>query len=1018
MSAPSERLEVKLLGGTAFLLDGQPVKSMPTRVSQALLIYLLHQPVPVSRETLIDLFFQASEPKQAAANFRATLSRLRKELAPFLNITTRTVAINREANIRLDTQMFEAALEAGQGDAALSVYSGDFLAGFFLRDAPEFEQWVVIERERLRLLAVEAAQRRVAETQQRHDYWAGLHAVNKLLVIDPLLEPMHRLKMELLMRTGQRALALQQYQTTVTLFQEELGLAVEPETTAVYERLSQLTMPPPVHLPAATDQFIGRQDAIKTLTRLLGEPARRLITLFGIGGVGKTRLAVETAVSLSQHTPGMFLNGIYFVSFVGLRANDSPDSIAQQLMKTMNVPLSGGTAPATQAINALRQQEILLLIDNFEHLVETGSRFLADLLREAPGVKLLVTSRQRLNLVEETVFDLDGLPVETADPLASEAGQLFVTHAQRHRFTFTPTNEDVPAIGHMCQLLEGVPLGIELAAGLVRHVSCADIARQIADRLDSLVSPLRNVEPRHRSLRAVFDESWALLTAELRQIFAQLAIFPSSFDRAAAAAIGGATEADLEALMDKALLKRANGRFAIHPLLREFAAEQIAAEAAIPLRNRHCAYFTELIAEKSRTYHRPSYLQHLPGLVAVYDDLALAWRWAVDQLVSEESAEAWEWMNWIRRPFIRLHFQKSWFHQARSLFQEAREKLEADGWHQPEAASQKQLLHAQLTVTEHNAARILGNIPDAIEPTEATIPHLRQHVALDDLFDAYSVLVGCHMQLGQFDPVPDYLDEMEAIAMESRRPVMFGVLYVSRSYYTDYQGDPEGALRYAEQSLEAFREMEDTFYEAIVLDGMARRLFTLNRPDEAAELLRQAYHLADLNDQTLTKGFLQKGLAFYYVEKGDLAAAEAAIAEGRRLFIELNEQRNLVEIDHLQARVAYQRQDWAEMVRCLIASLQRAYSKQIPAYILNNLVYLPLLHWKRGAPLEAVAVAHFLQDEPEMTPGHQAIVAELLTMAQGKLDSDQLHAAEEMAATLELEELSTTFLREGLRWFA
>ena len=315
----TDRLEVRLFGGASFLLNGQSVNSLPTRVAQALLIYLLHKKHPVEREKLIDLFFQASEPKQASANLRATLSRLRKELAPFLAITNRTVGINPEANIWLDSAQFGHLIAAGNGEAALELYLGEFMAGFFLRDAPEFENWALIERERLRLLAIEALQKQLDSKQEQADYWAALQAVNRLLAVEPLMEAPHRAKMLLLARTGQRPLALQHYKDVTALFEEELGITVSGQTTALYERLGNLAMPPPLAVPPATDAFIGRTQEIDLLTQLLAAPERRLITLFGIGGVGKTRLALETARQLAAEKPGMFLDGIYFVPLVGCR---------------------------------------------------------------------------------------------------------------------------------------------------------------------------------------------------------------------------------------------------------------------------------------------------------------------------------------------------------------------------------------------------------------------------------------------------------------------------------------------------------------------------------------------------------------------------------------------------------------------------------------------------------------------------------------------------------------------------
>ena len=266
----------------------------------------------------------------------------------------------------------------------------------------------------------------------------------------------------------------------------------------------------------------------------------------------------------------------------------------------------GPQTPSGQLIGALKNREMLLILDNFEHLVESNGRFISQLLAEAPNLKLIVTSRERLNLVEETVFDLEGLPYSKDETIESDAAQLFVSHAQRHRFTFTPAKNDTPAIARMCQLLEGSPLGIELAAGSIRYATCAQIVNQIEKNLGLLTSPLQNVPQRHRSLRAVFMHSWQLLPNKLRPIYANLAIFPASFDTAAAAAIANATQSDLEIFVDKAMLKVNNGRFTIHPILREFATEQITIEQSTQLRHNHTIYFANFIAERTKTDHRPT----------------------------------------------------------------------------------------------------------------------------------------------------------------------------------------------------------------------------------------------------------------------------------------------------------------------------------------------------------------------------------------------------------------------------
>ena len=815
------RLEVTLFGGISFLLDGQPVKSLPTRVAQALVIYLLHKKVPVEREQLIDMFYQASTPKQAAANFRSVLSRMRKELAPFLIITNRTVSINPDADIWIDSIDFEKQAHSDSWAKALELYQGDFLAGFFLRDAPEFENWALVERERFRLMAIEGLQNQIGKYQRQGEFWEGLQAVNRLLAIDPFIEEIQREKMLLLTRTGQRNAALQHYESVALLFENELGIALSPETTALHERIVGLKVPPASNITAAYDKFVGRQSEVNALLKLLAEPERRLITLFGIGGTGKTRLALETARAILANNSGLFLDGIQEVSMVGVKAAAFPNTVALHILQTLGMA-GGPQSPSDQLIGALKNREMLLILDNFEHLVENNGRFISQLLTEAPKLKLIITSRERLNLVEETVFDLEGLPFSKEATLDSDAAQLFISHAQRHRFTFSPANSDTPAIANMCQLLEGSPLGIELAAGSIRYATCDEIVAQIEKNLGMLTSRLQNVPRRHRSLRAVFMHSWNLLPDNLRPIYANLAIFPASFDADAASAIANATQSDLEIFVDKAMLKVGNGRYTIHPILREFATEQIAVEQTTQLRHSHATYFANFIAERTKTDHRPTYLKDLPDLLTAYDDLIPAWNWTIAQLVKNGTEVAWDWVEKMRRPLIRLHFQHNWFFAAKELFGKTRQQLEDANWHLESAPATHRLLHAQITVTECNCTRILGDVVAAIEPTERAIPLLREHVALDDLFDAYNLLTGCNMQLREFEKVPDQLNELEAIASETQLPKLFGVYYVSKSYYEDYMGNTEASLAFAEKGLAAFQALEDTYYEAIVLDGIAR----------------------------------------------------------------------------------------------------------------------------------------------------------------------------------------------------
>jgi predicted ATPase/transcriptional regulator with XRE-family HTH domain len=438
----------------------------------------------------------------------------------------------------------------------------------------------------------------------------------------------------------ERGLRRLPYPDTVERLIEALGLG-PAERDALFaarrpvpsgEQADPAARLPKSPLPVPLTSFVGRETELNEVRRLLG--TSRLVTLTGVGGVGKTRLALEAA----RQQAAAFEHGVQFVPLAGVGATIL---LASAIADALGVTLRGPAEPNLRLIQYLRNKHLLLVLDNFEHLLD-GARLLIEILDTASNLSILVTSRERLNLQEEWVFRVNGLGFPDrydTEPVGEfPAVQLFVQRARQVRADFSLSENTQPII-EVCRRVEGLPLALELAATWLRVMPCDEISLEIERSLDFLTTTARNVAERHRSLRAVFDRSWSLLSEAEQSVLAQLSVFRGGFDRDAAGQVANASLAMLADLTDKSLIRPAPaGRFDLHELVRQYLtlklAEKGATEAA---RQRHFQFFAALADVAEGHLYGPDQEDWYDRLELDYDNFAAAFRWSISDV---EHAEA------------------------------------------------------------------------------------------------------------------------------------------------------------------------------------------------------------------------------------------------------------------------------------------------------------------------------------------------------------------------------------------
>lgn len=668
-------LEIFLLGQVSIKEDGTPVMGFTTRKELALFVYLAYTGRAYSREELAEMLWSDRPAGQALANLRTVLTNLRRRLGAYLVIEDNRIAFQPTVSCWIDVVELRRGLaqaEAGRRDAgvsraqglqlarALKLYRGDFLEKFNLREARTFEEWAAVEREVSHQAMLEGARRLSHFYLERQQSLPAIESTRQWLTLDPLDERAHQQLMRLLALNGQRSAALQHYALCQQLLKDELGIEPAPETQTLSAAIRNNQLEPEAgaaehrqfNFPTPLTPLIGREVELEQLRNYLDDPNTRLLTVYGLGGMGKTRLVLQVAQSVGAS----FRDG---ACFVPLASVPTPEGLPLAVATALDLSLTTGKEPLAQVIHALHRKELLLVLDNLDHLLPTMApiaemssqnseilRFIVELLQACPDVVLLITSRERLNLHAEQALLVQGLPVPPPEAgsaaLDYSSVQLFLERAQRAvgetETGWTETH--LPEIIQVCRLMEGLPLGIELAAGMLMSRPLTELAAELQHDLTGLTRETYDLPQGHRSLRAVFDTSWKALAAGEQVALAQCSVFPGDFSPEAAQAVLENGAEHLLTLIRKSLVRQLpTGRYLLHEVVRRFAGEKLLALNVLQVQSTasraHALYYLQRLVEST-----PALYSHTARRVA--DDLYLekahlwqAWYWAVDHLELE-----------------------------------------------------------------------------------------------------------------------------------------------------------------------------------------------------------------------------------------------------------------------------------------------------------------------------------------------------------------------------------------------
>ena len=891
-------LSIILFGPLEARHDGEPLGGFEYTKVRALLAYLaIEGRRQHSRSSLSTLLWPEQSDSAARQNLSQALTTLRKVLrdrhseAPLLLTTTDSVGLNAAADIEVDVERFNALVTAAEahrhrawhlcescadkGRAAVVLYRDDFLAQLYVSDSATFEEWALLRRERLRQRMLSTLERLMSYAEWRGAYDEALTYAHRQVEMEPLREGVHRTLIRLLALDGQRAAALAQYDYLRRTLDAELDEEPETATTDLahqikaelpLDQLNRILAPPAALLEAPTP-LVGRRLEIEHICRLFEQESTRMLTLLGPPGVGKTRLALEVATALRFG----YQHGVYMIELAPL---DSPDMVIAAITQMLNVPDTKGSL-LDGLITFLKDRHLLLVLDNFEHVVEAAT-MVAALLRACPALSVFVTSRTPLDIRAEQQYPLDPLPLPLAtanidEAMRTDAVRLLVERVCMVRPGWGLAEETVGTVVAICHRVEGLPLALELLAPRLRSLPPDEVLRQLDRRLSITGTAARDVPSRHRSLRSAIQWSYERLSQQEQIVFAHLGVFAGSCSVDAIEAVSGVASSVgvLESLHAASLLQPQRSdyqtRWTFLETIREFALETLEASGLVTqARDRHAAFFARFSEDATARLIGPDQTRWTAMISADVDNIRGALRWSLDNQATETAivigGGIWRW--WWQRSLLREGLD--WLERA--LAQP----------HPPfigDAQAMRAAGNFAMGMSQHDRAKRW------FLQARTVAMHFEE---VQDYASATTNLGLVYRETGELDKASKYLSESIELA-RSFDPVpswlKFPVLILAR--VRERQGDWTDAERLFAEGLQLNRDVQD----------------------------------AEGTGDALT------GLVFHAARRGDFKYAQRCCEEAQQMYESLDHQFGLAWVAVGWGHIAYFQGNYAEAVRQFSASL-------------------------------------------------------------------------------------------------